>query len=215
MEEEARKRFESILGLFQQAWHQFNERRSYEHKIILAIWIALVGGIASSFSLTSLASVPYGRPAIVIAAILLVVLQIMWLKGIRDTNHADQQIAFFYEKHLQGIADVKFDNELQKYLERFKKRRGLHRHWAHQFKIGMTILLSILLVIAYWSKFDAPHPEKLESQKIRRLELEVQKLQLELDQLRIKNQEIRLKLNPSGQESEEQLSPQRHSIGDK
>lgn len=150
MTDEQKKLFDALFELYQNAWKQFNERRTYEFKISLTFWAALAAAIAGSLRLQNL---PGSRFTLIMVSLFAFALHWVWCRGIGEAQRAERKMAFFYERKLQEIADVEFDKDLRKFLDSLKETMGLLKNWTYRFQLGVTAFLGIALVVANWDRF--------------------------------------------------------------
>jgi hypothetical protein len=148
--EDQKRLFDALFELYQTAWKQFNERRAYEFKISLTFWAALAAAIAGSLRLKNL---PGSRFTLILVSLFVFALHWIWCRGIGEAQRAERKIAFFYERELQKIAGVEFDEDLSKFLDSLKGTMGLLTNWTYRFQLGVTAFLGMALIVANWDRF--------------------------------------------------------------
>lgn len=151
MDETQRARFESLFQLYEHAWRQFNERRTYEFKVLLTFWTALAAGIAGSFTLKEpihFLSGNSGTIGLCILGVVIVGLFVYWTWGLSRAHRHDRQIAMAYEPALQELINVSFIDPLKRELNKSRGRWGSLLNWSPVFQIGITTVLTIALLIA-------------------------------------------------------------------
>jgi hypothetical protein len=179
-----RERFESILSLYQQAWHSFDERRNYEWKVVTTLWTGLALAIAGSVSVRLSAPILGGRITLSLWFVVTIGLFAYWLWGLGRANNADRQIAMHYERDLQRLCSAQFDEALVGRLTRLQIRMGLLSNWAHTLQLGVTVLLAASLLLANWARLDPAVLEKTSRAESERSSLEIERLRLEVASLR-------------------------------
>lgn len=151
MDENQKRRFDAIAQLYQRSWEQFNDRRRHEFKITITYWAAIAVASAGSFKLNSPLEIPGGKVTLIGFALLIILLHVLWVRGVWRAQGTDQQIAIFYQNALQKIASIEFDQEMKDFLAGRTKQMGKLSHPSAIFQIGVTVLLATILVIIYWS----------------------------------------------------------------
>lgn len=181
MNEEDRRRFESLFSAYDLAWRQFNERRDTEFKMSLTIWTALALATAGSFSIHELPAVPNIQWIILAAGVILVGLHALWCWGLGRAQRADRAVALCYEQALKSLARMEFDDYTRGILERTP---GRFKGWSYFFQLGVTIVLTGSLVLSNWEKSLSRSAEDVRQLEVRKLDLEVQELDAKLRELR-------------------------------
>ena len=190
MNEEVRRRFESIFQLYALSWQQFNTRRTYEWQVTISIWTALALAIAGVSNIREIPKILGGIWTLLSFGIMIVFLQVWWCRGIANGNKIDRLIAFHYEAILQNISNSEFSVDLKNKLKPSHSTFGKIFHWNYMLQIGVSALLIALLIVIVWSKSCGVPTSVFEDQKIKaeitKLQLENKTLETQLNSSRVK-----------------------------
>lgn len=152
MNTDEKARFDAIALLYQRAWEQFNDRRRYEFKVTLTYWTALALAVAGSIKIKSFPSIPGRQWALICYAVLAIGLHLFWVYGIWRAQGTNQQIALFYQTPLLKLADVEFDEKMKEWIRGRTRQMGKLSHPCAIFQIGVTVLLTITLLLINWNR---------------------------------------------------------------
>ena len=140
------------------AYNSFNDRRSYEWKLSLAIWTALAVLVAGLVQIDKAGGFPlhgkrYGWIATVLG-ICLVALHVYFNNCIARANAIDKDMALFYSKQMRAALGLSFPPKLDEMINALPKRPK-HPHlnfgqWGHLAQITITFLLTIAAVALVW-----------------------------------------------------------------
>ncbi|MBU1126383.1 hypothetical protein KJ758_02100 [Patescibacteria group bacterium] len=191
MNDEERRRFESIFQTYDVAWRQFNLRREIELKFSLTLWTALAAGIAGSLTVKDFPQVPGAPWTLFVFAAVIVGLHLMWCMGINRAQNVDQSIALDYEKCLRNISNSEFSDQTKNYLGKLKESPLKAPFWSYGFRLGVTILLVIVLGSIICNRICEPSLEHVRAIEIQKLELETEKLQVEKQKLESETEKLR------------------------
>lgn len=148
------------------AYNSFNDRRSYEWKLSLAIWTALavlVAGLVHPIRTDEVFPFHGKRYGFLAAGIgfLVIALHTYFNNGMARANAIDRTKQRIYEDQIRAsisfIKTEKYADEkaiLKKQVEMRPKSPELPymqwRQWGHLAQIGVTFLLTITAVIIVW-----------------------------------------------------------------
>jgi hypothetical protein len=152
MNENDRNRFESIFQLYSHSWQQFNVRRTYEWKISISLWTALGLAIVGVVNAESIPEISGGMYILFSILLFVIMLQLIFIKGIARNHGYDRKIALHYQKFLHEISQTKFEEPLERVLEKGRRNWGVFLNWSSILQIGVTIVLSILFLVIIQSK---------------------------------------------------------------
>jgi hypothetical protein len=151
-------RLQYLEALRQAAYQSFNDRRSYEWKLSLAIWTALAIVVVGLVRLQTGEVFPlhgplYGIVATVVG-ILIVVLHIYFNNGMARANAIDKTRFQHCASEMESILDLKTDPKVQALIDQLpappKGKWMRWWQWGHLAQIGITILLTIVAVGFVW-----------------------------------------------------------------
>ena len=145
------------------AYTSFNDRRSYEWKLALAIWTALAVLLAGLVQPTEATKIfpfhghKYGVIALTLGVAILLV-QIYFNNGMARANGIDKAKALLYEKQIESMLDLKVDPALADDLKRRilslpaqpHHRLGQWRQWGHLAQITISAILTFAAVALVW-----------------------------------------------------------------
>lgn len=161
--DEVKNRIDALELLRKSAMERYAWRAQVEWKLCIALWTALTA--FSGAVLTGKALLHPG--CFVVVVIILLAASICWLHwkwlcGLRDTQHLDNRISFFFRDRIMAIAgeafppaDEKNPTSIRQEMENLRaKDRGVWSHWSHGFQLWVTILLAIGTIAAVsWSAY--------------------------------------------------------------
>ncbi len=137
------KKIEVLISLCEIYWTNFDHRRSYEWKLGLAVWAALTAFIALVLK-GDVTSPPW--PYFVLAASLIVMLQMLFLYCIKHANDVDKFNALKCEEWLYNAIDKKCEDKRINLLKFFKG------WWSIITHIGITLVLVFAAgFVLYWN----------------------------------------------------------------
>ena len=154
MSDGERRRFESLENLRQAAYESFNDRRSYEWKLSLAIWtgqaIFLAGlvqplGATENFPLQA----PWGWIGASLAGLVLVLLHITWSNGASKANSVDKGAWIHFAMVMQEMVNAPFNSDLLCEIAALPTNRNW-RQWSHFAQVTVTALLAGVSVLIIW-----------------------------------------------------------------
>lgn len=119
----------------------FNTRRSYEWKISLGLWAAILGSV-TVFKGHSIPMIV----GILIGVIVISVHTFLWLKPLWEKNKGDQGRAFHYVDEAVSVL-IDPSHKVTEY-EKKHYRFWEFLDWSVSFQITVTILLLVLAMIA-------------------------------------------------------------------
>ena len=145
---DSRLRFEMLQGLAGSAWRDFDSRRAFEWKIAISLWTALAAFLATV--LTGRIDLPpiVTIPVVAGAAAVLLVMHVVFVRGIARANKINRQKQFFYEDQMNRMLNLSLPEEIDKLVERAKRSHGKLWNWSHSFQLLVTAMLLIICVIA-------------------------------------------------------------------
>lgn len=146
MNDEERRRFESLESLRRAAYESFDSRRSYEWKLSLAIWTAEAIALVALLQPTKAGEVfplnrPWGWAGALAVAVVLVILHCYLSDGLAKSNANDKAEARHFRDEMEKMVNLE-----QVVKTPFERRddegtRGW-RQWSHLGQIGITALLA-------------------------------------------------------------------------
>lgn len=152
-------RLQSMESLRLAAYNSFNDRRSYEWKLSLAIWTALavlVVGLVQPVETGKIFPL-HGKDYGVVATILglcLIVVHAYFHNRIARSNAIDKDMALFYSKRMRAAIGLEFPQELTNRIKTLPKRPKNEKlqwlRWGHLIQIVITIFLTALAVALVW-----------------------------------------------------------------
>lgn len=166
MNDDQRRRFESIFQLYSHAWNQFNTRRTYEWQICISLWTALSLAIAGVVNASSL---PVSKDASVVVVlicsvvlIIMLLLQYWFVYGVAKAHKHDREMAVHFGDKLQELSDSKFLDALKTDLKNGRNNWGKPLNWSSGLQLGFSVLLSISLIAILYAKVNAKEVDKYE-----------------------------------------------------
>ena len=140
------------------AYQSFNDRRSYEWKLSLAIWTpiaVLVAGLVQPGheGTFPFKGIKYGFAATGVG-LAIVLLHIYFNNGMARANAIDKDVSLFYAKRMRTVIGLHFDSKLDQKIDalpgRPKHPLTQWTQWGHLTQIGITLLLTLLAVVIVW-----------------------------------------------------------------
>jgi hypothetical protein len=155
MTDEQKHEADTLQGLLERSWSQFNERRRYELRLSFAVWTALALSIAGSAKLESLPDIPFGRFTLLGVVFFVLVLHYKWQVGIRRANHRDHLRIGEYQRQIHKLAgDFAYqDPDTIAKLEAGKTEAESRWHWSNTTQVGFTMFLGLCLAMVNWNGF--------------------------------------------------------------
>ncbi|MCP4370832.1 MAG: hypothetical protein GY797_22375 [Deltaproteobacteria bacterium] len=152
MNNDEKKRFDSLEVLRQSAWNSFHHRRAFEWKVCLALWTAFASFIGivitgKSGQLGMLTAI-----TTIIVCIAIIVIYLNWIKGLSRAHDIDKRIMVKFRNEMMDILGSKFSEDLEKEQENVRRNWPRYTNWTHSLQIGFTCILAFAAVIAVWSK---------------------------------------------------------------
>jgi len=151
-----------LEALRQAAYESFNDRRSYEWKLSLAIWTALaivIVGVVQPLKDGNPFPFHGRRYAIIagIAGLMVIFLHIYFSNCVARANAIDRKKARDYNRRIESSLNLE-DTDLKKEInDQIKKLPSAPEHplmqwwqWGHLVQIALTILLITLAVGIVW-----------------------------------------------------------------
>ena len=139
MEERLKEKFDAHMKMAEFAGARHDGRRAYEWKITLGLWTILLLAIRNR---THLEIPQFG---LLVIAILIVILDACWLRGIYRTNQEDGGISRYHRDAAGKILGIVHERSSEE--PKWKKRIGFLGHWSLSFQFGTTVLL---VFVAFW-----------------------------------------------------------------
>ena len=153
MDEESKKKFDSLAILWKGAWDNFHERTKYDWKFCLAFWTVFVGLIYIlihediTLKKEYIPLWPLWVWALFIGLVSTLV-HICWICGIKRADNLDRLIAIHYEEKMQDISNSRFDEKLQKKIDEVRRKWDEDRFcYSHKLQIGITCMLYLSAII--------------------------------------------------------------------
>ncbi len=145
------------------AYKSFDDRRSYEWKLSLAIWTPLAVLVAGLVQPGHDGIFPFHGTRYGIAAtgvgVVIVLLHIFFNNGMARANAIDKDVSVFYAKKMRTVIGLRFDSKLDQQLDalpaRPKHPQMQWLQWGHLTQIGFTFLLTLLAVVIVWLRVTA------------------------------------------------------------
>ena len=152
MDSPVKNQYDSISTLWKGAWDQFNERRRFEFQVSFGVWTFL--SAFTAIILTKKDQAVYIDWMVISSAFAaLVALNFLYwrfIKELRSRNLLDRDIAFFYEKEMQNLCGMNFDQNITDKIKSVKDPEWVILSWSHGTQILITILLSICAFTSLW-----------------------------------------------------------------
>ncbi len=139
MTEDEKRKADMLFSLCENSWGSFNERRSYEWKLSLAIWTAISVFITIVLKENLKINDEYSSLIGMIVMFVITGLHGFWLFSMTKVNNLDILIARFYERRLHNLLSVQFPPEIEEEVEKRKKKKGI---WSPLAQVSITFLLS-------------------------------------------------------------------------
>ena len=143
---ESQKKPEVLMKLLELGWTNFDHRRIYQWKMTLAIWTAIAAFIALYLKGDAPVLSAGNRVYLLVGALLVILVQTLFLIGMRLANGVDQKKALFYEALLNDISVPPDDARyaaVEQAIKRIKWTKGL---WSIPCEVAIT---AILLLCCY------------------------------------------------------------------
>jgi len=157
-------RLQGMESLRLAAYSSFNDRRSYEWKLSLAIWTALavlIVGLAQPSEVGKVFPL-HGRRYGLVASILgicLIAVHIYFNNRMAWANAIDKDISLFYSKRMRAAIGLDFPQEIVNKIKKLPKRSENAKlqwlQWGHLSQIVITVFLTILAVALVWLRATA------------------------------------------------------------
>lgn len=141
MSSENKNQAEILMRLLEVAWTNFDRRRSYEWKMSLAIWTAIAAFIALYLKGEYPNISNEAKFTLICAAVLVVLVQIVFLVFIRLANGVDQARAIFYEELLNDATGASKDSRITNIHAAIKKIVWAKGFWSIPCEVLITIIL--------------------------------------------------------------------------
>lgn len=145
-----RNPFESLRVLWQGAVDSFNQRRTYEWRMCLAVWGALVGLIVAVVSqkveLSWWMGIGLLGSGFCFAGVLT-----FWIRKLQERNNNDRRIGDVYGDAMRKLAPARVPQEIEEQMRTDRDRRYSGRMgWNHGSQVAITWLLwaTMALVVA-------------------------------------------------------------------
>ncbi|SRR6266404_451807 len=153
-------RLEYIEALRLAAYNSFNDRRSYEWKLSLAIWTAIAVLVAGLVQPGQVAfpfhGIRYGVGATIVG-MAIVALHVYFSNCLARANTIDRKKVLNYANQIESalqLPDTDLANEIKNLIVKlpkpFESRWMLWWQWGHISQITMTILLIAVAVAFVW-----------------------------------------------------------------
>lgn len=142
MEEPTKRRFDALSILWQRAWNNFHQRRTYQWKACLAVWMTFASfiGINISGRITTKYSI-YILFITIIIGLIIMVFHKWFLYAIARGNNIDRVIAIHYERIMQYISNSQFPGKIKDDIYKIQLNWGsLLKNPFHASQIGISLL---------------------------------------------------------------------------
>ena len=139
------------------AYLSFNDRRSYEWKLSLAIWTALaivIVGLAQQKLQDLTIPGTYFKVVAVVIGLLIIVVHVYFNNGMARANAIDKTRFQDYSRQIESMLEITRDPKLQKMIGELPSTPN-HRwlqwwQWGHLAQIAITLLLTAVTVSLVW-----------------------------------------------------------------
>jgi hypothetical protein len=153
MNEEERRRFESLESLRRAAYESFDSRRSYEWKLSLGIWtaqalalVALLQPTGEDFPLKTHWAVLWGA----LVGVALVCLHGFLSHGFAKANANDKaESRHFMDAMVEKAMLKRSEFPFPRWDE---GTPGWRKWWSHLGQIGITCMLAVAAVLIIWGR---------------------------------------------------------------
>lgn len=157
MTSDEKNRCDVMLKLYELSFLSFDKRRTYEWKFSLTIWAAIVSlaTVTLKFNLQK----NFGPTTGVIcsfAAVVIILAQLWFLIQLQLGNNCDRYRAFFYEKQINDVLGVHFENaektqeDVSNILKKVKDSKWRARGWwsvvFHLIITGTLLIITGILI---------------------------------------------------------------------
>jgi len=142
MDENERRRFESLEVLRLAAYQSFNDRRSYEWKLSLGIWSAqaiVAAALLRSEDDKTLQGTSRWVAAAAFGAVL-ALLHLFFTWRVGRANRVDQDAFIVCRDAMEALASLEVGDDLKDGREELRKWRG---RWSWFTQVGITLLFTV------------------------------------------------------------------------
>jgi len=141
-----------LLALQAHAFNSVKNRQGFEWRLSISLWTASVILLGFLLKGDIPAVTVWVKIGLTCAAIVMVVLHLLWAKGAGRRTRADIHVAYFWEKKVCELLDTNYPGELQKELDALQLTAGYIRTYSFLFQISTTFFIALTLICAIWCR---------------------------------------------------------------
>ncbi len=147
MDIDIKTEIDALEELRKGAWEEFNNRRIYEWKMSMGIWTALTAFVALILTGRVKICSNLAMYAWIVISIIFF-LHAYFIYKLTKSNRMDRKKQFLYEKKINKILDISYDDELKKDIAKRQKMNEKFPllDWSQSVQLSVTL---ILLFVAY------------------------------------------------------------------